>query len=135
MIKKEYLKTFSNNSGITTNKLESLKFPKNLPQDYLEFLIIFNGGEGFVGENYLVLTKAESLLQLNMDSGIDTFDNQIFLIGGNGASEAIAIDFRNDNPKYILLPLIFEYDAILELGATIEDLFAHIFEKGFFKEE
>mgnify|MGYP003626296418 CR=1 FL=1 len=134
MIKNEYLAEFNSNSGITTESLISLKLPKRLPTDYIEFLKKFNGGEGFVGEEYLVLEKAEKLLERNKNYKIEEFDKNIFLIGGNGAGEGVAIDFRNDKPRYILIPLIFEYDAILYLGKNIKELFEQIYENGFFEE-
>ena len=37
----------------------------NLPPDYVRFLRSNNGGEGFVGDEYLIFWKAEELGRLN----------------------------------------------------------------------
>ena len=52
MIKEEYLEEFEKNTGIEPEKLYSLKFTIEIPQDYLELLKEFNGGEGDVGEKH-----------------------------------------------------------------------------------
>ncbi|SMC87895.1 SMI1/KNR4 family protein [Cellulophaga tyrosinoxydans] len=133
MIKYEYLKEFEGNSGITSEKLSFLKLPERLPEDYIELLKQFNGGEGEVGEEYLVLHKADELIEINKDIEIAKFDKNIFVIGSNGGGEFVAIDFRNEKPIYILIPFIFEYDAIIELGSNIDELFERIYTVGFFE--
>ena len=42
-----------------------------LPVDYRSFLLKSNGGEGFVGEHYLVLWKVEELIEFNRDYAVD----------------------------------------------------------------
>ena len=42
-----------------------LKFP--LPAEYMQFLEQMNGGEGFIGENYLRAWPVEDLIQNNKD--------------------------------------------------------------------
>ncbi|MGB3149694.1 MAG: SMI1/KNR4 family protein [Maribacter sp.] len=133
MIKTEYLKEFDANPGITLEQLVSLKLPERLPTDYIELLKQFNGGEGEIGEEYVVFDKAEVLLEYNSSCGIEEFDKDIFIIGGNGGGELMAIDFRSKKPTYILIPFIFEYDAIIELGSSIDELFDRIYTTGFFE--
>tara|TARA_R110001583_G_C5332668_1_gene378502 strand:+ start:68 stop:475 length:408 start_codon:yes stop_codon:yes gene_type:complete len=135
MIKKEYLEEFEKNAGIEPENLNSLKFTIEIPQDYLEFLKEFNGGEGDVGEEYLVLHKAEELNEINTDYEIAEFDPKIFIIGSNGSGELIAIDTRKNSPIYILIPSIFEYDAIIELASDVNGLFKRIFTEGYFGTE
>ena len=133
MIKSEYLEEFDANPGITSEQLRSLKLPERLPADYIELLKQFNGGEGFVSEEYLRLDKAEELIEVNADIEIAQFDKNIFVIGGNGGGEFIAIDFRGKKPAYILTPFIFEYEAIIELGSSIDELFERIYTIGYFE--
>ena len=132
MIKKEYLDKFDGNSGVSSELLNSIKLPERLPSDYIELIKNYNGGEGFVGEEYLILEKVEEFLEVNESCGIEEFDNNIFLIGSNGGGEAVAIDFRNKKPIYILIPYIFEYEAIIELGTSLEEFFERIHKEGFF---
>ena len=132
MINNNYLIDFEKNSGIEENHLNSLQFPVQLPNDYLDLLKNFNGGNGTVGEEYLILHKVEELIKINKDYKIAEFDNKFFIIGSNGSGELIALDTRKKNPIYVLIPYIFEYDAIIELSNNVEGLFQRIFEKGYF---
>lgn len=129
MILDKYLLKFNKNTGIKPEKLNVLEFKISLPQNYFDLLTAFNGGEGEVGNNYLWLYKAE---ELNESYNSAEFDSKIFIIGNNGSGEFIEIDARNNNFTYILLPMIFEYEAIIELSSDINELFKHIYEYGYF---
>ncbi|CAM4417928.1 SMI1/KNR4 family protein [Zobellia nedashkovskayae] len=126
------LKEFNGNTGLEKATLDSLGLRMDLPKDYVELFQKFNGGEGFIGEEYVVLHKAEELENVNAECGIQQFDSKIFLIGNNGAGEAIGIDFRNEKPVYILIPYIFDYDAIIRLAENTDGLFKRIYENGYF---
>ena len=127
-----YLKKFNGNTGLEKASLDSLGLRMDLPKDYVELFQKFNGGEGFIGEEYVVLHKAEDVENINTECGIQQFDSNIFLIGNNGAGEAIGIDFRNEKPVYILIPYIFDYDAIIKLAENTDGLFKRIYESGYF---
>ena len=133
MIDKKYFEKFNGNVGITKEELLKLKLPKNLPLDYLELLQLYNGGEGFVGEEYLILYSAEELKQMNATYEIEKYTPGIFLIGSNGGDEAIAFDLRNSLIKVILIPFMFEYKAIIELGNNMSKFFKKVFEIGYFE--
>ena len=79
-----------------------------------------------------MLHQAEKLNDINADYKIVEFDTSLFIIGSNGSGQLIAIDARNTNPSYLLIPYIFEYDAIIELSTNVEDLFKQIYEEGYF---
>jgi hypothetical protein len=127
-----YLKEFNRNEGIDKATLDSIGLRMDLPKDYVELFNGFNGGEGFIGKEFVVIHKAEAVLQINMESGIQEFDSEIFLIGHNGAGESIGFDLRNGKSDYILIPNIFEYDAIIRLAENMNGLFKHIYENGYF---
>ncbi len=81
----------------------------------------------------MILYKAEDLLKNNIEYKLKDFDPRIFLIGSNGGGEAVAIDLRKKDFKYILIPFIFEYDAIIELGNDINNFFHRLFNIGYFE--
>ena len=55
------------------------------PEDYLEFLKWSNGGEGYVGENYISFWKVEDLAALNAEYQIQKYLSEKFLgIGTDG---------------------------------------------------
>lgn len=128
----DFLKEFASNGG-TTIDLEENKLLSRLPKDYINFMKTCNGGEGFVGEEYLILFRLEELEGINKDYKIEEFDKDIILIGSNGASEAIGLDLRNNNFKYILIPFLFEYEAIIELSDSFNGFIKRIIEKGYFE--
>jgi hypothetical protein len=134
LINKKYFEKFNCNPGLTENKINKMDLPKNIPSDYFELIKFCNGGEGFIGEEYVVLYKLEELKQINIDYNVQKYTPEIFLFGSNGADEAIAFDFRTNEKKYILIPFIFEYDGIIELGDSINEFLERIFSKGFFDE-
>lgn len=73
-------------------------------------------------------------MRVNIEYRVDEFFPGIFLIGSNGGSEAIAIDHRAGDSEYILIPFLFEEDAIIGLGKTFENLLEKIERTGFFGE-
>ncbi len=132
MIDKLHIKEFKGNFRFDHQHLEASDLINRLPTEYIEFLQSFNGGEGFVGEEYLVLHKAEDLVKVNKDTEVELFDPNIFIIGGNGGGEFVAINFKENKEVYILIPFIFEHEAIIELATDIQGLFKRIFESGYF---
>jgi hypothetical protein len=79
--------------------------PKPLPEDYVAFLQRANGGEGFVGERYVRLWKAEELIEVNRGYNVAEFFPNLFLIGTDGGGEAYAFDFSGNDAT------VFEYRA------------------------
>ena len=132
MLEKKYFEKFNGNTGVPVDINLKSKLPTKIPLDYFNFISLYNGGEGFIGEEYLKLYKIEELLHINEDYSVDEFAPDIFIIGTNGGGEAIAFDFRYENPKYILIPFIFDYNDVIELGNNINDFFARIYKKGYF---
>lgn len=55
------------------------------PDDYLEFLKWSNGGEGYIGKNYISFWKVEDLATLNAEYQIQKYLSEKFLgIGTDG---------------------------------------------------
>ena len=69
-----------NDIGIVEEQLHIV-----FPEDYLEFLKWSNGGEGYIGENYVSLWKVEDLEVLNREYQIQTYLSKGYLgIGTDG---------------------------------------------------
>jgi hypothetical protein len=110
----------------------SLKF--RLPADYVEFLGQANGGEGFVGKNYLMAWPVEDLIQFNKEYHVDESAPGLFLFGSSGGGEAFAFDTRTVPPSIVAVPFIVldledaiaiapNFNAFLQHLYTSEDLF------------
>ena len=74
----------NNNHGVDSKDITVIEERLNaaFPQDYITLLKRSNGGEGYVGENYISLWKVEDLPALNEDYQIQKYlseNGQLFL--------------------------------------------------------
>ncbi|MDX3988407.1 MAG: SMI1/KNR4 family protein [Achromobacter sp.] len=109
------------------SKLELDELSRNmafvLPQDYLDFLATHNGGEGFVGDNYLVIWKAEELIAFNADYQVAEFAPGIFLFGSDGGGEGYGFDFRAENVPVVRIPFVgMDVEYADEISESFEKL-------------
>lgn len=74
------------------------------PSDYKEFLLMFNGGHGSIGDNsYLKLWERDKIEEFNNDYEAPEFLNNIVLIGSDGGDTAYGI---NKKGQFIEVPFI-----------------------------
>ena len=77
----------NNNHGVDSKDIAVIEERLNaaFPQDYITLLKRSNGGEGYVGENYISLWKVEDLPALNEEYQIQKYLSEKFLgIGTDG---------------------------------------------------
>lgn len=105
---KQLLGDFASESGASSEGLQLLKSIEGLelPDDYLSFLSEANGGEGFIGEEYLILWKAEELEQFNREYEVETYAPGLFLFGSNGGGEGFGFDTRSRPYKVVQVPFV-----------------------------
>jgi hypothetical protein len=65
-----------------------------------------NGGEGFVGNNFLMAWPVEDLIQFNKDYVVDEAAPGLFLFGSSGGGEAFAFDTRPLSPPIVAVPFV-----------------------------
>jgi hypothetical protein len=66
------------------------------PEDYKTFLKWSNGGEGYIGENYISLWKVENLIILNKEYQIQKYLSNSFLaIGTDGGGISYGFNVSN----------------------------------------
>ena len=95
----------------------------SLPSDYVQLLQQYNGGEGFIGENYLILWKAEELGTFNREYEVKHYAPGLVLFGSNGGGEAYALDMRNDTMPVVRVPFIgMELSYARVLATTLTSL-------------
>lgn len=93
-----------------------------LPPDYVSFLRSYNGGEGTIGETYLVLWKAEELAEMNQSYRATEFVPELLLIGSDGGGEAFAFDKRTAPWGVVMVPFIgLEMKCADSMGATFTE--------------
>lgn len=77
---------------------------ETLPNDYIEFLNIFNGGNGNIGdESYLHLWAYEDIEEFNNDYCVSEYLTDVILIGSDGGDTAFGINAKG---QYIEVPFI-----------------------------
>jgi len=110
---------FENTSGV------------KLPEDYVSFLRLGNGGEGFIGlSSYTILWKLEELQQFNEEYEVSKYAPGLFLIGSNGGGEAFAFDTRDAGLAVVQVPFVgmdIEYAEVL--GATFTQFLQRLYEE------
>jgi hypothetical protein len=99
----------------------------DLPHDYLAFLRQHDGGEGFVGKNYVVLWKAEELAEFNRQYEVETYAPGILLFGSDGGGEAYGFDTQSAAMPIVRVPFIgMERRYALRIANDFPDLFAKL---------
>ncbi|RCS56437.1 SMI1/KNR4 family protein [Parvibium lacunae] len=102
------LKEFAKKDGAAADVIAkaeaALQWP--LPTDYKEFLEKANGGEGFIGENYLILWTAEELAQFNNEYEVQDYAPGLVLFGSDGGGEGYAFDARTTPAPIVQVPFI-----------------------------
>jgi hypothetical protein len=98
-----------------------------LPADYVQFLQQMNGGEGFVGENYLRAWPVEELIQYSKDYDTEEGAPGLFLFGSNGGGEAFAFDTRSNPPPIVAVPFILELEAAVILALSFDAFLQHLY--------
>lgn len=77
-----------------------------LPDGYMNFLNQANGGEGFIGSNYLILWPIEQIKELNEAYQVKEFAPGLLLFGSSGGGEAYAFDMRFEGSPIVQVPFV-----------------------------
>lgn len=98
-----------------------------LPSDYLDFLRQHNGGEGFIGDNYIVFWKAEELADFNREYEVEKYAPGIVLFGSDGGGEGYGFDAESAAMPIVRVPFIgMERRYATPIAKDFPDLFAQL---------
>jgi hypothetical protein len=102
-----------------------------LPQDYLEFMKEFNGGEGEVGNNsWLCLFPIEDLIQTNEDYILLMQEiPDYFLFGKDAADTGFAFHKSNQTIHSFGLMSNFKTDKIESCGAKFKNFLEYLYNR------
>ena len=94
------------------------------PEDYLEFLKWSNGGEGYVGENYISFWKVEDLAALNAEYQIQKYLSEKFLgIGTDGGGICYGFYLEKEFPIFKCPLGDLDTNGITIVANSIKDFF------------
>jgi len=99
-----------------------------LPEDYAKFLQGMDGGEGFVGNAYLILWHATELLEMNKAYQVAEYAPGLFLFGSDGGGEAFAFDTRTEAKPIVSVPFVgMELKLVQPLGPNFKAFLEQLF--------
>lgn len=118
--------SFAANPAASPNEIRKLRaLYRGIPDDYLRFLLVTDGGEGWLGDGYFVFWRASELRELNRDYGADEDAPDFLLFGSNGGGESFAFD-RVSSPWTVgYLPFLGLSRTDFELKASSFADFLH----------
>jgi len=101
-----------------------------LPPEYVEFLTITNGGEGFVGKSaYVILWAIGELASMNQAYEVQTYVAGLLIFGSDGGGEAFSFDTRNPRWPIVQVPFIgMAWDVAQPMGMTFREFLEHLHE-------
>jgi len=79
---------------------------KILPEDHKAFLLEHNGGDGFIGTDYLILWQAEELSKFNDGYEVSKYAPGLLMFGSNGGGDGFAFDTRTSPYRVMQVPFI-----------------------------
>ncbi|HEY0069702.1 MAG TPA: SMI1/KNR4 family protein [Chloroflexia bacterium] len=86
------------------------------PEDYASFMAQHNGGEGWVGNSYLLLWRVDKIASKTTNTGYAEFYPGLFLFGSDGGGEAYAFDARSGETLIVEVPYVGGPDHAIFCG-------------------
>ncbi len=87
-----------------------------------------DGGEGFVGNAYLILWRAGELTEMNRAYQVTDYAPGLFLFGSDGGGEALAFDTRSEAKPIVSVPFV---GMELKLARLVASNFKALLEEPF----
>lgn len=78
----------------------------SLPSDYLQFIRKNDGGEGLLGDNYLILWRIGELSIFNKEYEVEKYAPGLLLFGSSGGGEGYGFDMRDPALPVVQVPFI-----------------------------
>ena len=118
----DFLTGLDRRSGATDAMIEESqkRLSVKLPHQYVEFLKLTNGAEGFVGNNsYAILWGIDELEHLNKGYKVQEYIPGLLMFGSDGGGEAYGFDMRIPDWPIVQVPFIpMEWGLARPLGAS-----------------
>lgn len=94
-----------------------------LPNEYIAFLKLRNGGEGFIGkDSYAIFWKTGDLHSLNSAYEVETYAPGLFIFGSDGGGEAYAIDYADPALSIVAVPFVgMDRELVRKIGSNFDE--------------
>lgn len=98
-----------------------------LPESYVDFLKKHDGGEGFIGDNYIIFWKTEELADFNREYEVETYAPGIVLFASNGGGEGYGFDTEYAAMPIVRIPFIgMDRKYVISVARDLPDLFVQL---------
>ena len=123
---------FDRNAGTSAHAIAECErhFGQEFPNDYRDFMMFSNGGEGFVGPNsHLRLWKIEELSEMNDGYEVAQYLPGGLLFGTDGGGEAFGFDLRAPQITIVKVPfIVMEWEDALLLADSFDGFLRQLYE-------
>jgi SMI1 / KNR4 family (SUKH-1) len=100
-----------------------------LPADYVQFLLKMDGGEGFIGEHFVMLWSVERFVEMNTGTYFAEAAPGLVVFGSDGGGEAFGFDARSTPPPIVMIPYSgMEWDVAIMLAPDFNSFLQHLYQ-------
>lgn len=97
------------------------------PPEYVEYLRLTNGGEGFIGREYVILWSVEDLASMNLSYEVQKYTPGLLIFGSNGGGEAYGFDTRTPKWRIVQVPFIgMDWGYARPVGESFTAFLGHL---------
>lgn len=102
---------------------------RKLPTEYIDFLKLTNGGEGFVGKNsYVMLWPIGDLPSMNQSYEVEKYVPGLVIFGSDGGGEAYGFDTRSAEWPIVQVPFVgMAWSVAQPMGASFHDFLERLY--------
>ena len=121
---RQMLARFKCSSGASDSSIREseAKLGFNLPVEYIAFLKLTNGGEGFIGGEYAIFWNVEELAEANADYQVHEYAAGLLIFGSNGGGEAYGFDTRREPWPVVRMPFVgMNWDQAISIGDSFSE--------------
>jgi hypothetical protein len=103
-----------------------------LPVEYVGFLKVTNGGDGFVGEKeYVIFWGVEELASLNRSYEVQDYAPGFLIFGSNGGGEAYGFDTRSEGWPIVRITFVgMDWSEARPMGESFSAFLKHLYGAG-----
>ena len=132
-IREDILKRFNGNPPVRPESLVEFEARSGvrLPDEYKSFLLRSNGGEGFIGEAYIMLSPLEELLEMNASYEVEINAPDLFVFGSDGGGEAFAFRLSCGAGSVVMFPWIgVDAESTIEMASSFNQFLERLYRSG-----
>jgi hypothetical protein len=126
-----YIKTFSCLPGTSESEIRRCEqaLKHRLPEEYVGFMRVTNGGEGFIGEGYAAFFNLNELPLVNTDYQVEEFAPGLVIFASNGGGECFGFDTRDEQWPIVQVPSIgMEWKYAWPIGRSFSEFLQLLYE-------